>query len=330
MDFLQALDRLLSQKKLSPDVCQIIRSFFSSYYQGIKETNGDLDAAESILNTYLKFILEQYKTPYQFPSYHPAEYAPIDYAKFGLDFFDPLIDRAKSEVKNSAVLSQMEEKLARKENIILFANHQVEPDPQLIILMLREKHPKIAKDMIFVAGHRVTTDPFAIPFSLGCNLLCIYSKKHIEFVPELKEERLLHNRRTMSAMKDLLAEGGKCIFVAPSGGRDRFDAAGNITVAPFDPQSIEMFRLVAKQSKVPAHFYPLALSTGALSPAPIKRTTTLAEPRTVHYTPIKLSFGEELFLDTMPAIDGLDKHQCREMRGTIIWETVNHLYQQIR
>ena len=34
--------------------------------------------------------------------------------------------------------------------------------------------------MIMVAGDRVTTDVVAVPFSKGRNLLCIFSKKHIE------------------------------------------------------------------------------------------------------------------------------------------------------
>jgi glycerol-3-phosphate O-acyltransferase len=30
-----------------------------------------------------------------------------------------------------------------------------------------------------VAGDRVTTDLLAMPFSMGRNLLCIFSKKHV-------------------------------------------------------------------------------------------------------------------------------------------------------
>ena len=42
-------------------------------------------------------------------------------------------------------------------------------------------------------------------------------------------------------MERLLAEGGKCIYVAPSGGRDRPNAQGEIQPNAFDPQSIELF-----------------------------------------------------------------------------------------
>ena len=81
--------------------------------------------------------------------------------------------------------------------------------------------------MIIVAGHRVVSDPLAIPFSMGRNLLCIYSKKYFESDPAAKADKLQHNQRTMKKMLQLLSEGGKCIYVAPSGGRDRPGAAGN-------------------------------------------------------------------------------------------------------
>ena len=52
---------------------------------------------------------------------------------------------------------------------------------------------ELAEKVVFVAGHRVTTDPLAIPFSMGCNLLCIYSKKYIESPPELKAAKQQQN-----------------------------------------------------------------------------------------------------------------------------------------
>ncbi len=62
-------------------------------------------------------------------------------------------------------------------------------------------------------------------------------------------------------MSRLLQEGGKIIYVAPSGGRDRRNSEGHIEVAPFDPASIEMFYLMAKKAKTPTHFIPFALAT---------------------------------------------------------------------
>ena len=48
--------------------------------------------------------------------------------------------------------------------------------------------------MIFVAGDRVTTDLLAQIFSMGRNLLCIFSKKHIGSVPELKSKKTKYDR----------------------------------------------------------------------------------------------------------------------------------------
>ena len=55
-------------------------------------------------------------------------------------------------------------------------------------------------------------------------------------------------------MQELLNEGGCCIYVAPSGGRDRPNAMGEIEVAPFDAQSVELFWLLGKQASAPLIF----------------------------------------------------------------------------
>ena len=62
-------------------------------------------------------------------------------------------------------------------------------------------------------------------------------------------------------MSRLLREGGKIVYVAPSGGRDRKNSLGKVEIAPFDPASIEMFYLMANKAKTPTHFVPLALAT---------------------------------------------------------------------
>ena len=52
--------------------------------------------------------------------------------------------------------------------------------------------------MIMVAGDRVTTDVVAVPFSKARNLLCIYSKRHIDNPPEEKPKKMRHNAKTMT------------------------------------------------------------------------------------------------------------------------------------
>ena len=81
------------------------------------------------------------------------------------------------------------------DNVVLFANHQSEADPQIFSVLLDPKYPGFAEQTIFVAGDRVTTDLLAGPFSMGRNLLCIFSKKHIENPPELKSEKCVLRAR---------------------------------------------------------------------------------------------------------------------------------------
>jgi hypothetical protein len=52
--------------------------------------------------------------------------------------------------------------------------------------------------MIFVAGHKVTTDPWAVPLSRGRNLICIHSKKHIKNPPEEFPKKQQQNMESMA------------------------------------------------------------------------------------------------------------------------------------
>ena len=100
-------------------------------------------------------------------------------------------------------------------------NRQTEADPSAFTALMDDVAPGFAASMVSVAGDRVTTDPVAVPFSKGRNLLCIYSKRHMNNPPELASKKKMHNARTMGALQKLLQTGGRCIWVAPSGGRDR-------------------------------------------------------------------------------------------------------------
>lgn len=105
--------------------------------------------------------------------------------------------------------------------------------------------------MIFLAGHKVTNDPIAVPFSKGRDLICIHSKKHIKSPPEEFQRKQKQNLASMKVLSELATEGGKIFWVAPSGGRDR-PKANDLTkfaVADFDPSVIEMFKYIAIVSK---------------------------------------------------------------------------------
>src|SRR3989344_2849379 len=223
--------------------CQIALDFLRCYREALERSGEPFEPHLSIFRLFFQFIVEQIHSPHLFEPYHRKVRHPFDYFKFGLDFIRPLIDVKHSRVIGEEHLARIEAQIARGENAIFLANHQTETDPQAIAILLQENHPKLAEQLIYVAGERVVTDPLAMPFSLGCDLLCIYSKRYIDYPPELKAQKQLHNKNTMELMCRLLQEGGKAIYVAPSGGRDRKTTSGSLAPAPFDPQSIEMFYL---------------------------------------------------------------------------------------
>lgn len=285
---------------------------------------------EERFNKYLGFIIQFMKEPYPFEPYHEKLLFPVNFETFGVEFIRPLIQFEESQLVGKEHIKEIANHIRRKENVILLANHQIEPDPQILHLLLENEFSELAQAMIFVAGDRVVTDPMAVPFSLGCNLFCIYSKKHIENPPHLKQEKLLHNQRTLKRMADVLREGGKCIYVAPSGGRDRKGDDGVLTVAPFDGQSIEMLYLIAKQAETPTHFYPLALATYDILPPPTSVGGELGEKRTPKKGAVKVSFGSQIDMEDYPGCDHPDRKERRANRAKTIWQQVVNMYEKIQ
>jgi glycerol-3-phosphate O-acyltransferase len=308
-------------KKLPEELSRIIIPFLDGYREAVGKRY-----EETIPNIllFLDLVLSQAKQPYAFEPYHQKIRHPIDYYKFGCDFIRPLIDLPKSTVSG---LEHLESK-DKKRNVILLANHQTETDPQAISILLEKTHPRLAEKIIYVAGERVVTDPLAIPFSMGCDLLCIYSKRYIDYPPELKAKKQLHNKNTMELMSRLLQEGGKVIYVAPSGGRDRKNPKGIVEVAPFDPASIEMFYLMAKKAKTPTVFVPLALSTYDLLPPPETIQKELGEARSAQHSRVHLAFSAPFDMDHFPGSEETDKVLRRQNRANAIWHIVNTNYTQ--
>jgi glycerol-3-phosphate O-acyltransferase len=151
------------------------------------------------------------------------------------------------------------DQLAAGDNVVFLANHQSEADPQVMSVCLEQAgFPEAASGITYVAGHKVTTDALAIPFSMGRNLICIHSKKHIDTDPETKPLKQRQNLNAMSDMLGMLKQGGTALWVAHSGGRDRRDlTTGKVPIAKFDSKTIDMFRLMGNKSKKPTHYYPL-------------------------------------------------------------------------
>lgn len=324
--FVTTLQKAVVEKKIPEKLHPIFLQFFTTYSDSLVSYGLNPEICDSLFTTLLKKVIEDIQNPYIFQSFHERITAPFDYYDFGNEFVRPLIDYEKSKVLHPDNIDKIEKQLKAKENVIFFGNHQTEVDPHLLSLILEKDHPRIATDIIFVAGDRVLTDPMAKPFSMGRNLLCIYSKRHIENPPEKKLEKQHHNQRTMKVMRDLLIQGGKCIYVAPSGGRDRPDQKGKVEVAPFDAQSIEMFRLMATQAKRPTHFYPLALATFDILPPPPIIEKALGESRRAKRGPVFFSFGDEIDMNNYPGMDHPDRHERRSLLANHIWNLVNTDY----
>lgn len=265
---------LEASKAVPSGFLEVVKGLHGQYSSCAAMAELEPKLADEYLATYIKLAIDQVQKPYAFPPFHQSVRTPFDFYEFGKRFFAPMVDMSKSIVVGEEIIEQVIRQLAAGDNVVLFANHQIEPDPTVLSLLLDSKYPTLVPNMISVAGDRVTTDPMAAPMSMGRNLLCIFSKRHIENPPEQTEQKKLHNQRAMRVLGELLAEGGKCVWIAPSGGRDRptADSAGKVVPAAFDPKNIDMFRLLGMQAQKASgrvtHYYPLAMYTYPITPPP--------------------------------------------------------------
>jgi glycerol-3-phosphate O-acyltransferase len=224
-----------------------------------------------------------------------------DFYQFGNDFFRSAMDLPHSVVTGLDQLKQAVAQIEAGENVVLLANHQSEADPQVVsccLEMIQDKIPQaaeLAAQVVYVAGHKVTTDALAIPFSMGRNLLCIHSKKHIDADKESKPLKQRQNLRAMSGLVNKLKNGGCLIWVAPSGGRDRRNVeTGKVPLAPFDSKTIDMFRLMGNKSKVKTHYYTFAMVSYDLCPPPDTLEAGTGESRQVRFCPVGIAMGKEV------------------------------------
>ncbi len=239
-----------------------------------------------------------------------------DFYTWGCDFFRPFLDMEKSQVLGMENLKRAMDQANAGDNVIFFANHQSEADPQVMSIMLEKAgFTQEADRVVYVAGHKVTTDPLAIPFSMGRNLICIHSKKHIDADPDTKPIKSRQNLAAMSGMLDKLKAGGTILWVAPSGGRDRRDVStGKTPIAPFDHKTMDMFRLMGTKSKRPTHYYPLAMVSYELCPPPDFVEAGVGELRNFRFVPVGIKCGEELMneggLESRTAFNDAGMERC--------------------
>lgn len=307
----------------------IVVQFIKEYAQHVKRSDVPTDTGVVVLSTYLDEILKYVQKPYDFEPYHTAVRSPVDTFKLGIDLIRPLVDRKKSTVGSFTVLQRIEQQLKAKENVILLANHQSEADPQAIGLLLEKDFPHLAEKITYVAGDRVTTDPMAVPMSVGCNLFCIYSKRYIDHPPEQKGAKQRHNARAIKQMKARLDAGSTIIYVAPSGGRDRKNEDGIVEIAPFDPESCELFMLLGKKSKKPTHYYLLTLDTYNMLPPPDSIQKELGEVRKMEWGPIHALFSEEIDVDDFPGSAIKNPPDRREKRSAYFTNRIREYYHKL-
>jgi len=281
-----------------------MRTFFTTYMKSHVIARTPPDEYRAMLNTSLTIFLDGMTAPkpYTFEPFHRAVRGPdFDYYSWGNRFFRPLVKYRSSRVDGLENVQKIQTILANGENVVLFANHQTEADPQVLSILLEmEGYDDIAEKTIFVAGHKVTTDPLAIPFSMGRNLLTIFSKKYLDASEdeEYKEAAAARNRQTVAEMQRLLTEGGNIFWVAPSGGRDRRNAEiGEFAPAKFDESSVGLFNILAKRAEkagAKTHFFPLAMWTHRLVPPPEETVADVGEERKADRAAVGLAFGEEV------------------------------------
>lgn len=320
MEVFTTLKQARDKQVIDERLYAVLEEFYRTYAEAAKLRGAAEERCAEILTQALSVTLNCVQNPPTFAPYHERL---RDEYRLGVDFWKQPVDLERSALLGEESVQRMRAQLDAGENVILFGNHQTEPDPQILSLLLEDKFPRIAEEIIFVAGARVTSDPVAVPFSLGRNLLCIHSKRHLEDEPSAREQQLRHNQRTMKKMSELLGSGAQCIYVAPSGGRDRKDRDGKVAVAPFDGKSLEMFLLMAQRAKTPTHYYPLSLATYHMLPPPPTIDKELGERRIVGRGPVGAFFGQELDVAKFPGKDLKDREAKRKAKADWIWTQVD-------
>eukprot|EP00204_Picochlorum_oklahomense_P000837 CAMPEP_0118797840 /NCGR_PEP_ID=MMETSP1161-20130426/298_1 /TAXON_ID=249345 /ORGANISM="Picochlorum oklahomensis, Strain CCMP2329" /LENGTH=433 /DNA_ID=CAMNT_0006725059 /DNA_START=15 /DNA_END=1316 /DNA_ORIENTATION=+ len=267
---------------------------------------------------------------YTFPSYHARILEPYNYYNFGQRYIRGLVDFHTSILGNEDGFREVEEQLKRGENVVLLANHQTEADPAVFALLLEARFPDLATDVIYVAGDRVVTDPLCKPFSMGRNLFCVHSKKHMDDDPDTKAEKMATNRKTLRAMQNSLNEGGKLLWIAPSGGRDRSVDPKTEENIPdrFDPSAVELMRALITKAKPEGHLRPFAMYSYRIMPPPKVVEKDIGEKRLVFHAPVGISIGKELEVDSI--LDGVEEKEARQKAlAEVAWEQTMDAYMKL-
>ena len=171
----------------------IVQEFMHTYLQVVAKQKRDPMDKVPVLKEYLALVEDQLDAPFEFAPYHTAWTAanesPHDHLKMDTEFMEPMLDPEDSVLLGKERMTEIQALLDLGDNVVLLSNHQTEADPSCWSFALHEDHERLERDMIMVAGDRVTTDVVAVPFSKARNLLCIFSKRHIANPPEEKAKK---------------------------------------------------------------------------------------------------------------------------------------------
>ena len=306
--FMSALNQECESGRIPKQLIPLWTDFFNNYKKALLSADlpsHDMKLVSQVQASIADTVINQFTNPYKFPSRHEAITEPYDYFEFGQKYVGSLIDFTKSYLGHRERFDEIERQLEAGENAIILANHQSEADPGIWAHMLIHTHPRLAKSVFYVAGDRVVSDPLCVPFSMGRNLYCVHSKRHMEDDPETKGEKMAMNRRTLGAMGESLAGGGSLLWIAPAGGRDRPNDDGVYVPAKFDPTAVELMRALAAKAAKKAgrktHMYPFAMFSAPLMPPPRTIDKSLGERRIVNFTGVGISVGEELDVEAITA-----------------------------
>lgn len=328
--------RLKEKGEVPAWVADTLMAWFSSFRTAADDNKyfiGDAtEFTEKNFSTLLELARRAVADPVDFQPYHEKIRTPFDYYKFGFDFASILLDVDNSTVLGQGNLAKAVEYVQQGHNVVFIGNHQSEGDPYAIDALfsfVANLDRQFCEEIIFMAGDRVRDDPVVSPFTVGRNLLTVYSKKHIKDVPELMEMKLMHNRRTIAKTASLFKEGGKVVWFAPSGGRDRRSKeTGLVEVSPFDEGAVQAMRVTADKSGTPTHFFPLSLVSYDMLPPPSSvGGAQIGEERVVNHIPMHMYVSPEVEWKIPPGIT--DKDEKRKAYCNIVFEAVKRGYEAI-
>ncbi|XP_017238530.1 glycerol-3-phosphate acyltransferase, chloroplastic isoform X1 [Daucus carota subsp. sativus] len=331
-ELLSEIRREKDAGKLPSNVALGMAELYKNYNEAVLQS-GDPKAADIVLSnmaTVLNRIFMVVKDTFVFSAYHKAIREPFDYYMFAQDYIRPLINFRDSYVGNISVFNEMEEKLRQGDNVILISNHQTEADPAVIALLLESTNPYIGEGVTYIAGDRVVTDPLCKPFSMGRNLLCVYSKKHMNDDPELVDMKRRANTRSLKEMAKLLRSESEIIWIAPSGGRDRPDPVTNEWLpAPFDASAVDNMRRLMEHAGHPAHIYPVALLCHNIMPPPVKVEKEIGERRMIAFHGTGLSIAPPINYDKI-CDDCANPEEAKVAYSQALYDSVNQQYNVLR